>query len=480
MDEQSSKNIKFIAIFSSIGFIPLLLFILFITIFFVLGLFDFTVGSNSGSSTTGAKKECGFTISATSLSKSEYKSKIEQLAETNSKFEPFANNADDIYELAISKNVNPELVVIRAYVEGNGKVTGSNNYWGLGCTNESQGAGCYSWDSFEEGYTYFIDVVAKYDSLAEMMGKYAYIGKYWYTLDTPNPDGDGGCYYANYIYTSETMPDHVKKACASDAPSCIINGDTTNCTATTEEDQQAYATWQVKQNMGSARKTIFGLEFDEGPCSNSNTSNLSSLTSYTLKHEGLTVLNRTLTLTEVAQLNQYINKEVDEAGYGTGSGVAAAGQALTYGLEQKGYYLEYRWGGGHSSNFVGVSASWGSTSNGCDSNNRCYNGLDCSGFVSWAIRTACNPSFGTMTTSTMVSSSFGKKVSISETKPGDLMLKNGHVRLVIKNNGDGTVIVAEEAGSPISGLIFNKLGASSEYNFIDMTSYYNNFCNASR
>lgn len=435
---------------------------------------DYSSYTTSNICKKASSGECGFTISQTSLSKSEYKTKVQELANSNSGFKPFADNADAIYDYAVSKNINPELVVIRAYVEGQGKTTGKNNYWGLGCTNESQGAGCYSWETFEEGYNYFVNVVAKYDSLASMMSKYAYIGKYWYTMDTSNPSGDGGCYYASHIYPNN-MPAKVKAACASDAPSCVMGGDTKNCTATTDEDQAAYATWQVKTNMSSVRKKIFGLDYTEGPCSSS--SSLQELSSYNLKGNGLTVLNRTLTSTELTELNSYINQEVDKAKYGTGAGVAAAGQSLTYWLEKKGYYLQYRWGGGHGNNFIGANPGWGSTAYGCDSKGRCYNGMDCSGFVSWAIRTACNPSFGSRSTSSM---NMGSAIPISQAKPGDLMLYAGsHVRLVIKNNGDGTVIVAEESGGN-SGLVFNKLGEQKNYSFIDMSSYYSNNCKTSR
>lgn len=60
------------------------------------------------------------------------------------------------------------------------------------------------------------------------------------------------------------------------------------------------------------------------------------------------------------------------------------------------------------------------------------------------------------------------------------MLNSGsHVRLVIKNNGDGTVIVAEESGGS-NGLIFNKYGEASGYNYIDMSSYYSKNCQSSR
>lgn len=462
--------------------LALLIFAMFVTVLIVLDVINNdSNGNGSGGSTASGTRECGFTISKTSLSKQEYKEKLEDFAASNPNFKPFADNANDIYDYAISKNVNPELVVVRAYVEGHGRTTGTNNYWGLGCTNESQGAGCYSWESFEEGYTYFINVVSKYDSLAEMMGKYAYIGRFWYTLDTSNPPGDGGCYYAEHIYP-DNMPDRVKKACAADAPSCVMNGDPSECTPTTDEDQNAYATWQVKTNMGKARETIFGLAFDEGPCTG-GTTNFASLSGYTLKHEGLSKLNKTFNDTEIAEFNDYINKEVDKAGYGTGAGVAAAGQALTYALEQKGYYLGYYWGGDRGS--VGFGKQWGANkgiaiTRGGNATGPEF-GMDCSGFVSWAIRNACNSGFGAPTAATFLSR-FGTTISsssLSEAKPGDILVNSGHIILVIKNNGDGSIIAAEESYSS-AGLVFNKYNSLGSYKLKDMSDYYNRNCKASR
>ena len=435
-------------------------------------------GSDSGDSGYSGVRESGFTISATSLSEEEYKSKLVDFSRENSNFQIFADNAYEIYEYCSSKNINPELVVVRAYVEGAGRTTGTYNYWGMGCANEGGLKACFDYNSFEEGYTDYVNNISQYNSLADMMSKYAYIGKYWYN---PGDSGIGGCYYAPYIYTSENMPIRVSNACSSSAPTCSV-ANKANCVETTDEDQTAYANWQVEKNMAGARLKIFGLEYNEGPTTYTP-GDYQHLSTYTLNHEGLSVLNRTLNQSEIADLNNYINLEVDNAGYGTGAAVAAAGQSLTYWLEQKGYYLQYYWGGGHGgygdnkSNFVGVNPNWGSSSFGADEKNRPYLGMDCSGFVSWAIRTACSPSYGTHSSSTM---NHGPTISLKAAKPGDLMLTKGHVRLVVKNNNDGSVIVAESAGGDTSGLVFTKRRASSSYSFIDMGSYYESKCKASR
>ena len=202
-------------------------------------------------------------------------------------------------------------------------------------------------------------------------------------------------------------------------------------------------------------------------------STLTTLDHYTLGHAGLKILNRTLKDSEISNLESYINNEVDKAGYGTGNAVAAAGQSLVYGLEQMGYYLGYCWGGDRSS--VGVGKSWGAPSSECNSpsNVHHYYGMDCSGFVSWAIRNGCNSSFGGPTTYEM---EYGPHIDVKKAKPGDIMLDtDSHVRLVVKNNEDGTVITAESGGSA-GDLNFSKHGNESGYNYIDMSAFYKKTC----
>ena len=212
---------------------------------------------------------------------------------------------------------------------------------------------------------------------------------------------------------------------------------------------------------------IFGLTTTTSACNG----NFQALEKYNYNHEGLKVLSSPLSSTQVKALDQYIVSEVDKAGYGTGAGVAAAGQALVYGLEQYGVYLDYKYGARNHT--VGVDPYWHGKRT-----------MDCSSFVTWAIKNGCNPSFQARTTAigSFNSSTFGKHIPISEAKPGDIMITNakGHIRLVIKNNGDGTVIVAEEAGG--KGLIFAKRDANERrgYHFQDMSEYYSKNCKTSR
>ena len=207
-------------------------------------------------------------------------------------------------------------------------------------------------------------------------------------------------------------------------------------------------------------------------CTSSNNGNFQTLSTYNIGHSGLKILNSPLSSSDISNLNDYIDKEINKAGYGTGEAVAAAGQSLAYGLEQLGYYLGYCWGGDRSS--MGVGTSWGSNSSSCDSPTKTheYYGMDCSGFVSWAIRNACKPGYS----ATTYQMDYGSHISAKDAKPGDLMLDtDSHVRLVVKNNGDGTVVTVESGGA-YDGVAFSEHGDESGYNYIDMSSWYSKNC----
>lgn len=164
-----------------------------------------------------------------------------------------ADNAAMIYDMGISNSVNPELVYIRAYVEGHSPGDSKNNYWGIGCTNTGGYKACTTYGSLAEGVAGFMKIVSKYATLADLAGKYAYLGDYWYN---PGGSGVGGCYYAPYIFKDTGIPERVQQACAS-GNTCSGS----DCVATTEEDRHAYNVYQ-SQVMVKARKTIFGLDAD--------------------------------------------------------------------------------------------------------------------------------------------------------------------------------------------------------------------------
>lgn len=268
MDEMKDtlKNLKKVRrislLISSIGCAPffLMIFCVFVVVLFVLGIFDGGGSSSGGGKVASNNGECGFTISQTSLSKSEFKQKIQEYANGHSQWQPFADNANDYYDYAKAKGVNPEIVITIAWKENGGHTTsGSNNYWGLACPNGATSCGSYG--SFMEGAKMLIDSASNYSTLMDWFdkGHYSWIGDYWYN---PGNSGLGGCYYAPYIYADD-MPSRVKNACSSSASYCGSSGGS-GCVATQPEDQTAYAKWLIDDKMVPGRKAIFGLDGDEG------------------------------------------------------------------------------------------------------------------------------------------------------------------------------------------------------------------------
>ena len=188
----------------------------------------------------------------TSLTKEEFVSLAKSYASRRGSAKALADQAEMIYDMGISNGVNPELVFIRADVEGYSPGASHNNYWGIGCTNTGGLAACKSYSSLAEGVSGFLKYVSQFGTLTELTGKYAYLGSYWYN---PGGSGVGGCYYAPYIY--QTVPDRVKEACSSAHPCTTAHEGT--CVLTNAEDKQAYLVYQ-SQVMIKARKSIFNLD----------------------------------------------------------------------------------------------------------------------------------------------------------------------------------------------------------------------------
>lgn len=223
--------------------------------------------NEDGSNTSDACES--MSISSTSLSREEFISKLQSYYTGKNKpyHQTFSTNAGEIYDISIKNNINPELVVVRAHLEGYSPVSQGysqyNNYWGLRCYNGQSLSSCASYSSFEDGVLGFVNNVSQYDSLGAMMQRYAYIGDYWFN---PGNAGSGGCYYFDYIkkYLSSSRATTVANACAK-GNSCSGS----NCLKTTEEDQAAYAKWQVEK-MTEQRNSIFNITTDycEGYSSN--------------------------------------------------------------------------------------------------------------------------------------------------------------------------------------------------------------------
>lgn len=198
-------------------------------------------------------------LTSTSLSRDEFIEKVNTYANSSSStsMKLFAEKAGSIYDISIQNNFNPEMVVIRAQVEGFSPGGATYNYYGLGCSNTGGGKDCQTYSSFDAGVLGYISNIKNhgYTTLFGMMSKYAYIGEYWYN---PGGSGVGGCYYYPYInkYMSSEHSNVVANACAQ-GKSCS-KGNSGSCLKTTQEDQDAYTHYQ-SEKMLKLRGQIFNI-----------------------------------------------------------------------------------------------------------------------------------------------------------------------------------------------------------------------------
>lgn len=203
-----------------------------------------------------------FSLQNTTLSREEFIESIENYQGSSAASWPlFQSNAGIIFDMAISNGVNPEMIIVRALLEGFSPGGNTYNYFGITCYN-GQPEKCTKYNSFEEGIMGFIQVLKKYESYESFAGRYAYLGDYWYN---PGSWGDGGCKYASYIYP-DGLDEYVEDACSSARYNhCNAGGDTSMCVVTRQEDKDAYSRYQGR-NMVNKRYDVFGIEEDS--CTN--------------------------------------------------------------------------------------------------------------------------------------------------------------------------------------------------------------------
>lgn len=252
--EQAKMQIKKKVIAFIIANLPTILIVCGVLVLILILILILTVlfGSYYGEETNNYEYRCStISINTTSLSKEEFVNRLQ----SSSVKEAFKTNASKIYEISSNNNINPEMVVIRASVEGYSPGI-NNNYWGMGCTNTGGKKACLTYNSFDAGVLGYINNIKKYATVEEMVSKYAYIGANWYN---PGDSSKGGCYYFPHIkeFMSSERASQVESYCASNRR---CSG--TSCPSTTSEDQEAYSKWQVKR-MVEERERIFNVGEDE-------------------------------------------------------------------------------------------------------------------------------------------------------------------------------------------------------------------------
>lgn len=183
----------------------------------------------------------------------------------------------------------------------------------------------------------------------------------------------------------------------------------------------------------------------------------------------------------INNMNQYIYSQVKKAGVGTREGVVAAAVSLISGFyTQTGYKLPYElWPSGKYTGY-GMDPIWGTNTGRSDYP---LNGLDCSGFVSWAIH---NGGFNYVTKSAKgwgqagVSRAWSSGMLDTNARPGDLIYNapksengtTGHIRMIVDVTSEGYVVA--EASGRTNGVRINTISFTSTgaYYLVDMSNYY--------
>ena len=219
---------------------------------------------------------------------------------------------------------------------------------------------------------------------------------------------------------------------------------------------------------------------------------------YSLSSDGDTILNERLDTflaskgTSLEAFNALIASNVDKAGYGTRAGVVAAAVTLIGEMgDQYNTKIPYFLSGGHHDGVRSQALGyWGSGYE--DDGRRCYYtgygnvytvcGLDCSGFVPWAIKTGgFNP--GVRLAGNFQYISGAQKVSLSSSQavlqPGDLLESSGHIVLVIGVDEGAKQYICAEASGKNAGVLFTRrpFSGGSGYWGVKMDGYYNNSSN---
>lgn len=167
----------------------------------------------------------------------------------------------------------------------------------------------------------------------------------------------------------------------------------------------------------------------------------------------------------IQEFNSYIASNVVSAGVGTREGVVTAAISLIQGFEDRtGLKLPYKWGGTRS----GVYGAVGSWKNG-------EGGLDCSGFVSWAVFNGGYTYDSRLSgdwTKAGIARTWTKGMYDDKALPGDLVGSPGHIQMIV--GVTETSYITAEASSSKNGLRIRELSFKSvgTMELVDMSNYY--------
>lgn len=185
----------------------------------------------------------------------------------------------------------------------------------------------------------------------------------------------------------------------------------------------------------------------------------------------------------IESMNTYIYDQVIKSGLSTREGVVAAATSLISGIyNQTGYKIPYELYPSGKYSGYGIDPDWGTNTGRTDYP---LNGLDCSGFISWAIH---NGGYSYVVKNAEGWGNSGNKRAWSKgttdsgAQPGDLIFNapssangtSGHIRMIIGVTDEGYIVA--EASSRKNGVRITNISFTStgSYYLVDMTSYYQN------
>ena len=187
----------------------------------------------------------------------------------------------------------------------------------------------------------------------------------------------------------------------------------------------------------------------------------------------------------VDEWSEAVRKEATP-NYGTALGPVSAAHVLIDTALNYGFILPYFWGGGHSV-IIGINGAWGSTATVGKTGNINRNqppgsshplGMDCSGFVSWALINGGCKSFSPVGASQF--DYIGETISVEQAKPGDIASSAHHVVLIMENTGN-SLKVAEARGTKY-GIVYSEYpysyftNSKDKYAIRGMSNYYAKNC----
>ncbi|MDD4705965.1 MAG: NlpC/P60 family protein [Bacilli bacterium] len=175
----------------------------------------------------------------------------------------------------------------------------------------------------------------------------------------------------------------------------------------------------------------------------------------------------------INEIEAYIQEKIDFSGKCTASAVAGASVGLIDGLSIKGLSIPYYWGGRYYGNGF-IDPNWGSFTAGSYSgkNMYFYSGLDCSGFVHWALRSASINSDAGDAASYL---NYGNSITYENAYPGALLVNQNHIAIIIEVN-ENQVQAAESTTGGVQFKSYTKNQINQTYTIIDMAPYYQSNC----